>query len=96
VPIRKPIIHFSKLKRQASLPTLASWSIENFKAGKVFLLSSHTQAKESVPSYQVLHNGKDAKKKSWEKLLFQGDFVILLSIGNGWRMFLPVVEACSL
>jgi len=40
----------------------------------VFSLSGHNEAKESVPSYQLLHHDKNAKKKSWEKLPFQGEF----------------------
>ena len=74
VHIRKPIIHFSKSKCHVSPPSLPSRSTKNLKAGKVLLLSSHTETKESVPSYQLLHLDKDAKKKSWVKLPFQGEF----------------------
>jgi len=74
VQIRKPIIPFSKSKCHASPPRFHSRSTENLKTGKALLLSSHTEAKESVPSYQLLHHRIDTKKKSWEKLQFQGEF----------------------
>ena len=73
VLIRKPIIHFLQSNNNVAPPSLTSWSTENLKTGEIFLLSSHTEAKESVPSYQLLHHDIDAKKKSWEKLLFQGE-----------------------
>jgi len=71
VQIRKPIINFLQSKCHADPPSLPSWSTENLKTAEVFLLLSHTEAKESVPSYQLLHHDIDAKKKSWEKLPFQ-------------------------
>jgi len=74
VQIRKPIIHFSKSKCHASPPSLPSWSNENLKTGKELLLSSHTEAKDSIPSYQLLHHDIDGEKKSWEKLPFKGEF----------------------
>ena len=40
----------------------------------MFSLSSHTEAKESVSSYQLQHHDIHAKKKSWEKLPFPEEF----------------------
>jgi len=74
VQIRKPIIHFLQSKCHAGRPNLPFWSTENLNTGEVFLLSTHTEAKESVPSYQLLYHDIDAKKKSWQKLPFQGEF----------------------
>ncbi|KAJ8444756.1 LOW QUALITY PROTEIN: hypothetical protein Cgig2_033764 [Carnegiea gigantea] len=59
-----------------------SWLEENLKTGKIFLLLSHPEAKESVSSYQLLCHEIDAIQKSWEKLSLQGEFLILISNGN--------------
>jgi len=74
VQIRKPIIHFLQSKCHADPPSLPFWSTENLRTEEVFLLSSHTEAKESIPSYQLLHHDIEALKKSLEKLPFQGEF----------------------
>ncbi|KAJ8426500.1 hypothetical protein Cgig2_020470 [Carnegiea gigantea] len=74
VQIRKPIAHFSKSKCHEGLPSFPSWLKENLKMGEIFLLSSHPDAQESVPSYHLLHHDIDAKQKPSEKLPFQGQF----------------------
>jgi len=74
VQIPKSIIHFSKSICHVSPLSLPSRSTENLKTGKILLLSNHTEAIESVPSYQLLHHDIDTKKKSWEKLPLQGEF----------------------
>jgi len=58
-------------RRSTKPPFLVS---RKLKTWEVFLLLSHTEAKESVPSCQLLHHDIDAKKRSWEKLPFQGQF----------------------
>ena len=46
----------------------------NLKIKEIFWLSSHSKVKESVQSYQLLHNDLDAKKKSRKTLPFKGEF----------------------
>ena len=50
VQIRKPLAHLFKSKCHKYLPSLPSWSKENLKTGKIFLLSSQPDS-QKCPSY---------------------------------------------
>ncbi|KAJ8426369.1 hypothetical protein Cgig2_001895 [Carnegiea gigantea] len=46
---------------------------------EIFLLSSLPDAQESVLSYKLLHHDIDTKHKSWEKLPFQGEDLLVVN-----------------
>ncbi|KAJ8424709.1 hypothetical protein Cgig2_025458 [Carnegiea gigantea] len=72
--IHNSITSFYKSNCIGGPPSLSWWSKENLKIGKTFLLSSHVEVKENLPSCQLLRYDKESSHKSWARLPLYGKF----------------------
>ncbi|KAJ8433884.1 hypothetical protein Cgig2_004606 [Carnegiea gigantea] len=74
LPVCNPIMSLCKPDCVRGLPSLPSWSKENLKTGKTFLLSTHVKMQENLPSFQLLRHDIESERRSWAKLPLHGEF----------------------